>query len=250
MIKLKNDKEILTMKEGGRRLRLIVKELKRIIKPGITTLEIDQEAEKLIKEFKGEPSFKKVKGYFFSTCLPINEQIVHTPPSGRVIKEGDVLTLDIGFYYQGYHTDFAETWIVGENEDKEIKKFLDTGKRALYKAIDQAKVGNYLGQISQIIQKEIEGNGYFIIKELTGHGIGKKLHEDPWVFNYVNMPVERTIKIKPGLTIAIEVIYSMGTEGMRREKKDPWSMATDDGSLAACFEHTIAVLENKTLILT
>lgn len=250
MIKIKTEEEISLMKEGGRRLRLVVQELKKKIKPGITTLFIDQEAEKLIKKFQGEPSFKKVKGYFFSTCLPINEQIVHTPPSKRVVKEGDVLTLDIGFYYQGYNTDFADTWIIGEKKDKEVKKFLEVGKNALYKAIDQAKAGNYLGQVSQAIQEEIEGNGYFIIKDLTGHGIGKKLHEDPYIFGYVNMPIDKTIKIRSGFTLAIEVIYSMGTEKMKREKNDAWSIVTEDGSLSACFEHTIAVLENKTLILT
>jgi methionyl aminopeptidase len=250
MIRLKSEKEILIMKEGGRRLRLIVEQLKKKIQPGITTLTIDQEAERLIKQYKGEPSFKKVRDYFFSTCLPINEQIVHTPPSERVIKEGDIFTLDIGFFYQGYHTDFADTWIIGEKSDEKIRKFLNVGKRALYKAIEQAKVGNYLGQISQTIQKEIEENGYFVIKELTGHGIGKKLHEDPYVFGYLDVPVEKTIKIKPGLTLAIEVIYSMGTGNMKREKNNNWSIITEDRSLAACFEHTIAVLENKTLILT
>lgn len=250
MINLKSEKEILIMKEGGKRLRAIVSKLKKLIKPGITTLAIDQEAEKLIKQYQGQPSFKKVKGYLFSTCLPINDQIVHTPPSNRVIKKGDILTLDIGFYYQGYHTDFAETWVIDKDNDAEIKKFLETGRNALKKAITRARAGGYLGEISQAIQEEIENNGYFVIKELTGHGIGKKLHEDPYVFGFINGPIEKTFKIKPGLTIAIEVIYSMGTEKMKREKNCRWSIVTEDGSLSACFEHTIAVLENKTLILT
>jgi len=250
MIHYKTQDEIEIMRDGGKRLKKIVVELKTKIRAGKTTLAIDEEATRLIKKYGGEPSFTKVKGYFWSTCLPINEQIVHTPPSSRILKEGDVLTLDIGFFFQGYHTDYADTWIIGDKSEKRVVDFLNTGKLTLRKAIEVAKVGNYIGDISEVIETEITRSGYFVIKQLTGHGIGKKLHEEPQVFGFLHTDKKETVKIKPGLTIAIEVIYSMGTDKFRREKNNSWSIITADGSLSACFEHSIAIQEKKTLILT
>jgi len=250
MIDIKSTKEIEIMKEGGERLRRVVKALLNKIDIGMTTMAIDLMAEELIRKEGGESSFKKVKNYSWTTCLPINEQVVHTPPSDRKLRSGDILTLDIGMYFKGYHTDFATTFSVGQPPDKETNRFLLSGRRALEKAIAQAKAGNRLGQISKTIQEEIEGEGFFIMKELTGHGIGKNLHEDPYVFGYQERPIDKTIVIKPGLTIAIEVIYSKGTEEIRHEKNNDWSIISADRSLTACFEHTIAVMKDKTLILT
>ncbi|MGB9882915.1 MAG: type I methionyl aminopeptidase [Microgenomates group bacterium] len=250
MIDLKTDEEIKIMAEGGKKLRKVVEKLLKRIKPGMTTLAIDQEAEKLIEQEEGKPSFKTVKGYHWTTCLPVNEQVVHTPPSSRVLKNGDLLTLDIGFYFKGYHTDYATTFVVGNNTDKKINYFLEVGKRTLKKAIDQAKVGYRLGDISEVIEKNIYQAGFFILKDLTGHGIGKQLHEDPYVFNYQERPKEKTLLIKPGLTIAIEVIYSMGTEEIAYEKDDNWSIISKDKSLTACFEHTVAVTKDGPLVLT
>lgn len=250
MIDLKTDEEIKIMIEGGRRLKNVVKTLLNKIKTGITTKEIDKEAEKLIKKEGGEPSFKTVKNYYWSTCLPINEQVVHTPPSNRILKNGDILTLDIGMYFKGYHTDFAMTFVVGENKDKKINHFLEVGKRTLYKAINKARAGRRLGEISELIEDKITKEGYFILKELTGHGIGKELHMEPYVFNFRERPTEKTIVMKPGLTLAIEVIYSMGTEEIAYEKTNKWSIITADRSLSACFEHTIAITENNVLVLT
>ncbi|KKQ02160.1 MAG: methionine aminopeptidase, type I [Candidatus Roizmanbacteria bacterium GW2011_GWA2_36_23] len=250
MIDLKTVKEIEVMGEGGKRLREVVNELLNKIKVGMMTEEIDTEAEKLIVSKGGESSFKKVDNYFWSTCLPVNEQVVHTPPSKRRLMNGDVLTVDIGMYYKGFHTDFATTLIVGETENNRIIPFLDTGKNALYKAIKQVRIGNRLGHISQTIEKEICGNGYFIMKQLTGHGIGRKLHEDPFVLGYLDRSIEKTLLIKPGLVIAIEVIYSMGSEDIFHEKNDDWSIRSKDSSLTACFEHTVAVTEKETIVLT
>lgn len=250
MVDLKSDKEIAVMAEGGKRLRAVVNDLFPQVKPGITTKELDDKAEELIKKQGGEPSFKTVPGYLFSTCTPINEQIVHTKPSKKVIKEGDLLTLDIGMLYKGWHTDYAITKVVGrEKKDEKINNFLKIGKNTLYLAIKEAKVGNRLGSISKVIEREITGNGYFIIKELTGHGIGKKLHEDPFIFGFVNRPIDKSPSIKKGLVIAIEIIYAMGTETMIYEK-DNWSIATKDKSMSACFEHTIAVTDQGPVILT
>ncbi len=249
MIDLKESQEIEIMKEGGQRLRKVVKALLNKIDVGITTKSIDEMAENLIKKQGGESSFKKVKGYFWTTCLTINEQAVHTPPSDRKLKSGDIFTLDIGMYFKGYHTDFATTIYVGGTPDRETERFLQTGKKALALAIEQAKVGNRLGDISAAIEKEIYGQGYFILKELTGHGIGKKLHEDPYVFGFKERPVEKTIKLQPGLVIAIEVIYSKGSENIAYEKNDNWSIVSADRSLSACFEHTVALTKKETLVL-
>jgi len=250
MIDYKTEEEIKIMSEGGKKLKQILERLIKFIKPGITTLTIENEAQRLIKEEKAEVSFDKVEGYQFATCLPVNEQIVHTPPSERVLKKGDLLTIDIGLYYQGFHTDCAKTMVVGEEEKGEIKRFLDTGREALKKAIEKIKVGGYLGEVSKAIETIIKKNGYFVIKKLTGHGIGKDLHEDPFVFGFLDRPVEKTLKIKPGLVLAVEVIYSMGTEEMAFEKDNDWSIVTKDGSLSSCFEKTVAVTKNGVLILT
>jgi len=250
MIDYKTEEEIKIMSEGGKKLKQIVERLIKFVKPGITTLAIENEAQRLIKEEKAEVSFDKVEGYQFATCLPVNEQIVHTPPSERVLKKGDLLTIDIGLYYQGFHTDCAKTMVVGEEEKGEIKRFLDTGREALKKAIEKIKVGGYLGEVSKTIEAIIKKNGYFVIKKLTGHGIGKDLHEDPFVFGFLDRPVEKTLKIKAGLVLAVEVIYSMGTEEMAFEKDNNWSIVTKDGSLSSCFEKTVAVTKNGVLILT
>jgi len=250
MIDYKTEEEIKIMSEGGKKLKQILERLIKFVKPGITTLAIENEAQRLIKEEKAEVSFDKVEGYQFATCLPVNEQIVHTPPSERVLKKGDLLTIDIGLYYQGFHTDCAKTMVVGEEEKGEIKRFLDTGREALKKAIEKIKVGGYLGEVSKAIETIIKKNGYFVIKKLTGHGIGKDLHEDPFVFGFLDRSVEKTLKIKPGLVLAVEVIYSMGTEEMAFEKDNDWSIVTKDGSLSSCFEKTVAVTKNGVLILT
>lgn len=250
MVNLKSNGEIKIMIEGGKRLKQVVKELLPLIKSGITTKEIDDKAEESIRKQGGKSSFKTVSGYKFSTCTPINEQIVHTKPSTRILKNGDVLTLDIGMLYEGLHTDYAITKIVGGvSLDKRVDKFLKTGEETLYLAIKKARIGNRLGHISEIIEKEITGNGYYIIKELTGHGIGKKLHEDPYVFGFVDKPINKSLLIKKGLVIAIEIIYAMGTDIMAYEK-DNWSIITQDRSLSACFEHTVAVTDEGPIILT
>jgi len=250
MIKLKSKAEIEIMREGGRRLREVMKELMPLVKVGTSTNEIDKTAEELIIKHGGESSFKKVPGYDWTTCLPINEQVVHTPPSKRILEEGDVLTIDIGMYYKGFHTDYADTIIIGKSKNKQVSHFLEVGKKALYKAIDQARAGNRLGAISKIIEQEIYGNGYKILKDLTGHGIGRDLHEDPYVFGFLDRPVEKTIPIQPGLVIAIEVIYSMGAEEFRHETNDGWSVITEDKSMSACFEDTVAITEKETIVLT
>ncbi len=250
MIHLKTNEEIQTMQKGGEILKKTVYELRKLIKPGITTKEIDDYAEKSIKKLGGQSSFKKVKDYNWTTCLPINEEVVHTPPSKRILQNGDILTFDIGVYFRGFHTDFSDTVVVGEQADEKTRKFLQTGKDALAKAIKQFKKGNRLGDISLAIEKEITGHGYFVVKQLTGHGIGRSLHEDPYVLGYLDRPVNQTQLIKPGLAVAIEVIYSMGTEDITYDDKESWIIKTKDNSISACFEKTLAICNEDTLILT
>ena len=239
------------MADCGKRLKESADELWTFVKPGITTKEIDDKAEELIRKNGAEPSFTRVPGYHWTTCLPINDQAVHTPPSAkRIVREGDVLTIDIGAYYKTYHTDYAVTAIVGNVKNPVVEKFLKVGKETLDNAISKAKQGAYLGEISKASQEGIEKNGYFILKELTGHGIGHDLHEDPYVPNYLDRPVEKTYKIPSGLVIAVEVIYSMGSEEIAYEGDDGWSIIAKDGSLSACFEKTLAIFDKKMYILT
>lgn len=250
MIYLKNEQEIAWMKEGGAILGEVVKELLLTIEPGITTNQIDKSAEKMIRTRGAEPSFQQVKGYQWTTCLSVNEQTVHTPPSDKKLKKGDVLTVDIGVYHHKLHTDYATTIVVGKETNNKTNVFLQKGKDTLDRAIKKIKAGERLGMISGFIEREITGSGYYILKELTGHGIGKDLHEDPYILNYLDKPVEKTYKIQSGLTIAVEIIYSIGTSQIKYEPNIKWSIITKDRSLSACFERSIAVLEAETFILT
>ncbi len=249
MISYKTADEIEIMREGGEKLKRVVARLRPAIRVGVKTNELDRLAEKYIREEGGEPSFQRVQGYKWSTCLPVNEQVVHTPPSERALKDGDVLTLDIGVFYRGFHTDYADTVIVGKSDGK-TAEFLDVGKKALSAALKEVKPGNRLGDISGTIESMIRGKGYGILRELTGHGIGRELHEDPFVLGYLDKPREKTLEIKPGLVIAVEVIYARSTEEIAYEKEDGWSITSADKSLTACFEHTVAVKEKEAIILT
>lgn len=249
-VHLKTDQEIKIMAEGGAILKKIFKEILSQVIPGITTLEIEKKVEALLKKYGVEASFKKVKNYSWATCICINEQIVHTPPSGRILKTGDLVTIDLGVYHKGYHTDSATTICLSSPIDSEKAKFLQVGKEALQKAIKKAVIGARIGDISQGINNIVTKNGYFIVHELVGHGVGRELHEEPMIPGFLDQPINKTLEIKKGMVLAIEVIYSMGTEEIAYEKDSNWSIITADSSLSACFEHTIAVLDEKPLILT
>lgn len=250
MINYKTPEEIVLMREAGKRLQEVVNRLIPEIEPGMTTRQVDDRAQELIKKSGGEISFNRVKGYNWATCLPINEQVVHTPPSSRILKKGDVLTVDIGVFYRGFHSDYATTFSVGGKGNPETERFLEVGKSTLKKAIAAAVKDHRIGEISAVIEREIKGAGYFILKELTGHGIGRELHEDPYVFGFRQKAIEKTPKMIPGLAIAIEIIYSMGTEEIAYEEGNDWSIISADKSLTACFEDTIAITEAGTLKLT
>lgn len=250
MITLKTPEEIEIMKVGGKILKNVVDELVPWIQEGQSTLEIDKKAEELIRSQGAEPSFKTVNGYDWTICIPINEQAVHTPPSNRVVQDGDLVTVDIGVLYKGFHTDYATSKVVGTKVNPDTQRFLEVGKETLEKAIARVHAGTHLGELGEFIYNEITSNGYFIMKELTGHGIGRELHEDPYVLNFLDRPVQKTYKIKPGFVFALEIIYSMGSEEIAYEKGNSWSIISKDKSLSACFEKTLAVTEEKTFILT
>jgi methionyl aminopeptidase len=249
VIHLKTPQEIAIMRKGGQILQKVVAELLPFICEGITTLEVDKKAQKLLLAYGADISFQTVSGYSWATCLPVNAQAVHTPPSGYVLKKGDILTVDIGALYKGYHTDYATTFCIGDACTDEKKAFLQAGSDILETAIKKIKSGVYLGEIGHFIHQHISEKGYFILKQLTGHGIGKELHEDPYVLNYLSGAKEKTYKVQDGLTIAVEIIYSMGTEQIEYESPGAWSIITSDRSLSACFEHTIAVVDGNASIL-
>lgn len=252
MILLKNEKEIQIMAVGGQKLGQILKKTLSFVKPGITTAQLDKIAEEEIIKNGGQPSFKMVRGYHWASCITVNSQVVHGIPGKKIIKAGDVVGIDLGIYYQGFHTDASWSVLVpsGKREkDEEKRKFLKAGEKALALAIKKAVPGNYIGQISQEIQDQIEGAGYNVVRELTGHGVGKILHEDPSIPGFLDQNYQKTVKIKSGMTLAIEVIYTLGRPDIILEA-DGWTIATKDGKISALFEGTVAVGTNGPLILT
>lgn len=241
------------MREGGAKLGSILQALLQFAQPGIPLIEIEKRANELINTSGGSASFKTVKGYHWATCLCVNEVVVHGIPTPRILKDGDVLTIDIGLVYGGFHTDTAWTKIVGTDSSPDRgkkEKFLHIGQEALAKAIELARIGNYVGNISASTQDIIESAGYSIVKTLVGHGVGRELHEDPQVPNFVRRGRENTYQFQGGETIAIEPIYTMGRGSVVYENDDGWTIATRDRSIAAVFEHSLAIVENGPLVLT
>ncbi|OGY28514.1 MAG: type I methionyl aminopeptidase [Candidatus Woykebacteria bacterium RIFCSPHIGHO2_12_FULL_43_10] len=247
MIKIKNDKEISLMAKSGRIAALVLEKAVELAKPGTTTLEIEEAVEEEISKLGGESAFKKVKGYHYATCFSVNDEVVHGLPSGYVLKNGDILGIDLGATYQGYFSDTATTVIVGGVSEKTTRRFLEVGKETLAKAIKEAHIGKKIGDISATIQENIEASGYSVVRELTGHGIGTYLHEEP--------PVPGVGKrntgpeLKEGMVIAIEVIYNMGKPRVSI-LDDGWTIVTSDGSLSGLFEHSIAVTKSGPVVLT
>lgn len=250
MIDIKTPEEIAIMREGGEKLALILEELLSFSEPGVVLMDIDKKADELIAKHNGAASFKTVPGYKWATCLNVNEVVVHGIPTEYVLKEGDVLTIDIGLIYKGFHTDTAWTKIIGESGSGEKRTFLETGKLTLKRAIETATVGHRVGDISKVVQETIEGAGYSIVKSLVGHGVGRELHEEPQVPNFLRGAIENTVALKEGMTIAIEPIYAMGKGEIVYENDDGWTLATRDHSLTSVFEHSIAITASGPYVLT
>ncbi len=252
MIAPKTPEEIHAMKVGGEKLGKILQELLVVSTPGTRLLDLEEMAQKRIQEAGGLPSFSTVGDYRWATCLCVNDVVVHGIPSEYRLQAGDMFTIDIGMIYQGLHTDTAWSMIVGEEQDKteRKKRFLTVGEDTLWKAIAVAKAGNRIGNISEVIQREIEGAGYSVIKDLTGHGVGRKLHEEPMIPEYVRGDIARTPLLVSGMTIAIEVIYAEGKGTIEYVGDDGWALASRDRSLTATFEHTIAIGDPESTVLT
>lgn len=253
MIDYKTPEQIQIMQHGGHILAQVLGKVMDKVAPGVLEAELDQLAEKLIQEKGGYPGFMKVKGYHHSTCISTNDVVVHGIPGSYRLKAGDVIGVDCGVYYKGFHTDMSETVRVkgkGERgkEDKE-DRFLRIGKEALDKAVAVAVVGNRIGHISKTIQDIVEGAGYSVVRSLIGHGVGRELHEEPEVPGYLNRPINKTPLLKEGMTIAIEVIYNMGKKNVYLDK-DGWTIRTADGSIAGLYERTIAITKDGPLMIT
>jgi methionyl aminopeptidase len=254
----KTPSQIKIMQKGGQKLSSILAQLLQLAKPGINLLKIEKKAIQLIKESGGEPAFARVPGYHWATCLNVNEEIVHGVPRDYLLKPGDVLNIDIGLYYQGFNTDMSTTFLVSAKDTSEVKSantsevdvFLAAGKQALKKAVEVAKPGNRVGNISQKIQEIIEESDYSVARNLTGHGIGKELHEPPSIPGFVQQSIDQTAILKPGMTVAIEVIYCQGKPDLVLDPQDKWTFRTKDGKISAVFEETIALKKDGSLILT
>jgi methionyl aminopeptidase len=246
-ITIKTDDEIDLMRQSGHLLAKVHEELHAAVRPDISTLELDEIGEKTIRALGGIPNCKNYEGFPASVCISVNDEVVHGIPSAdRILQEGDIVTFDTGLIYQGYHSDAARTWGVGKISD-DAQKLIDVTTQSFFEGIKYAKAGNRLHQISNAIDKFIKPYGYGIVRELTGHGIGTSLHEDPIVPNYRQL--RRGVKLQKGMTICVEPMITMGDRRVGW-LDDDWTVVTIDGSYAAHYENTIAITDGEPEILT
>jgi len=246
MIICKTPREIEIMRVAGKIVALTHQELQKHIQPGISTKELDAIAEKFIKSHDALPSFKGYNGFPGSVCASVNEELVHGIPGSRVLKKGDIISLDIGALYNGYHGDSAWTYPVGDI-DVETQKLLDVTEKSLYLGLEEAKPGERLSNISHAIQTFVEADGFSIVREYVGHGIGQGLHEDPQIPHYG--PPNKGPRLRPGMVLCIEPMVNAGSRYVRT-LADNWTVVTVDGKMCAHFEHTVAITETGYEILT
>lgn len=246
MISLKSKREISIMAEASRIVAEVLQELREYCKAGVSTLELDRIAEEKTVKLGGQPAFKGYRGYPKSLCTSINQQVVHGIPGHTVLKEGDVIGLDFGVLYKGYFGDAAITVPIGAI-DPQTEKLLQIAEECLYRGIEQLVPSNHLSDFSRVVQNHAESNGFSVVKEFGGHGIGRQLHEDPMVLNYVANG--RGIKLREGLVLAIEPMLNVGTDRVQI-LSDGWTVVTLDGQPSAHFEHTVAITDNGPEILS
>ena len=250
---VKSEKEVEILREGGRKLAAVLERVIEAARPGVSAFELDRLAEKLIREAGGEPSFKgyktarEVVPYPATLCISVNDEVVHGFPSRKkIIKEGDVVGIDIGMKYKNLFTDMAKTIIVGEG-DKEAKRLVEATRKALEIGIAEVRAGNTTGDIGAAIQQYVEGEGFGVVRELIGHGVGYKVHEDPEIPNWGTRG--KGAKLEKGMVIAIEPMVTEGSHGVYLAEDD-WTWKTKDGKRAAHFEHTVAVTRDGAEVLT
>lgn len=247
-IELKSQREIEIMRQSARIVATVLKEISEQVEPGMTTGDLDAHAEKRIREMGATPSFKGYYGFPASICASINDEVVHGIPSNkRVIRAGDVLKVDTGAYFEGFHGDSCITIAVGE-VTPEAAKLIQVAEESLYKGIEQVKAGKFLLDLAGAVQDHAEAHGYAIVEDYTGHGVGRNLHEEPSVFNFRTHQMPN-VKLRAGMTLAIEPILNMGKKHTR-VLPDQWTVVTIDHSLSAQFEHTVLVTEDGYEILT
>lgn len=245
MIVIKSDREIELMKHAGHINYLAHKEVAKHLKVGVSTSKLNNIADKFIRDNDCIPSFLNYEGYPASICISINDEVVHGIPSSRVIKDGDVVSIDIGVCYKGYHSDSANTYIVGK-QTKEVEDLVNNTKNALYEGLSAIKKGVLLSDIGMRIEDYAKRNNLGVIEELVGHGVGTSIHEEPDVPNYY---VKTNIRLKKGMVLAIEPMLTLGKRYIYMEDDD-WTIKTEDGLPSAHFEHTIVVTDNGYEILT
>lgn len=246
-VTIKSGKEIELMKEAGNILAIVHDELKHYVKPGITTMDIDQKGEEIIRKLGCIPSFLNYNGYPASICVSVNDEVVHGIPSkDRYIQDGDIVSLDAGVIYKGYHSDAARTWAVGNISD-EAKKLIEVTRQSFFEGIKFAKEGYHLNDISSAIQEYVESFGFSVVRDLVGHGIGTVLHEDPEIPNFRQK--RRGIKLQAGMTLAIEPMVNIGRYDVEW-LEDDWTVVTEDGSLSAHYENTILITDGEPILLS
>ena len=235
------------MREAGRLLEITHNELAKAIKPGISTLEIDQLGEQIIRSFGCTPNLLNYYGYPASICVSVNDEVVHGIPSkSRILQEGDIVSLDAGLIYKGFHSDAARTHGVGEIS-KEAKQLIEVTKQSFFEGIKFARAGHHLHEISAAVQAYAESFGYGVVRDLVGHGIGTSLHEDPQIPNFAQK--RRGIRLQPGMTLAIEPMINAGRYDVEW-LDDDWTVVTEDGSWSAHYENTVLITEDEPEILT
>ena len=246
-VTIKSPREIELMRKAGEILAATHEALKNAIHPGMSTLDIDRLGEKIIRGYGCIPSFKNYNGYPASICVSVNDEVVHGIPNRhRILKEGDIVSLDAGVIYKGYHSDAARTWAVGEITP-EAQKLIDVTRQSFFEGIKFAKAGYHLNDISTAIQSYAESFGYGVVRDLVGHGIGTHLHEDPEVPNFAMK--RKGILLRPGMTLAIEPMINMGTPEVLW-MDDEWTVVTEDHSLSAHYENTVLITEGEPEILS
>ena len=246
-VTIKSEREIALMREAGKILAEVHEKLGEIIAPGISTLDIDKKGEELIRSYGCIPSFLNYEGYPASICVSVNDEVVHgIPHKKHYLREGDIVSLDAGVIYKGYHSDAARTHGVGQISE-EAKRLIRVTEESFFKGIEFAKAGNHLNDISAAIQKHVEMNGFSVVRDLVGHGIGNHLHEEPEVPNFKRFG--RGIKLRPGMTLAIEPMVNAGTHEVWL-LEDDWTVVTQDGEFSSHYENTVLITEGEPELLS
>ena len=248
-VTVKSEHEIELMRESGKRLAIVHDEIGKMIRPGVSTWELNKKADELIRELGGTPNFLHLYGYPATICASVNEVVVHGIPSKeKILQEGDIIGIDMGLIYKGYHSDAARTHGVGEISEED-RKLIDVTKQSFFEGIRFARAGRHHYEISEAIQKYAESFGYGVVRDMVGHGIGTKLHEDPEVPNYKRMGSGKGILLRPGMTLAVEPMINQGTWRIEI-LDDEWTCVTLDRKKSAHYENTLVITDGEPEILT